>query len=99
VIRICQKCRHITGQRRCVYCGKGEPGSNYVRRPAGLRPTAHGAWSTRQQYRREVHDRAMRSVNEKNLLPIYDHRGERVGWSGMPRRERRKLARAYAAGL
>lgn len=47
---------------------------------------------TRETERRAIFGRAMASVNEKNLREVGDSH-----FMGMPRKERRALARAYAA--
>ncbi|MCE5309651.1 MAG: hypothetical protein LLG20_18610 [Acidobacteriales bacterium] len=97
MIRVCEKCSHITGQRHCVYCGHGEPGQR-PRHSFGLdiRPKNQGS---RQQERHQDITHAMQAVNEKNLKPVYDKgTGLHVGFSGMSRKDRRKLARAYFKG-
>jgi hypothetical protein len=100
MIRVCEKCGHVIGQRHCVYCGHGEPGhrprSSYG---LGIRPKNH---DSRQQKRRRGLAAAMASVRDKNLAPVFaqsgGRMGEHLGWSGMSRRERRKLAKAYSKG-
>ena len=50
---------------------------------------------TRQEQRRNYFEEALRMVNSSNLH-VHRHTGQLVG---MGRRERRKLARAYAAKM
>jgi hypothetical protein len=97
MIRVCEKCGHVIGQRHCVYCGHGEPGQ----RPKfsyglGIRPKNH---DSRQQKRRRGFAIVAGIVREKNLAPVHGKgTGEQVGWSGMSRKDRRKLAKAYFKG-
>lgn len=93
MVRICN-CRRVTGQRHCVYCGRGTPGQN-VNQPALLSPPKDG--ESRQQRRRESFVAHFEAVTGANLKPVYQFR-HHTGWEGMLRRDRRKLARAYAAG-
>jgi hypothetical protein len=51
----------------------------------------------RQQIRRELFTLALSRVDAKNLTVFAREKGRPVHCSGMVRRDRRKLARAYAA--
>jgi len=93
MIRICQ-CGRLTGQRHCVYCGRGTPGQNAYPPPSPLSPRNS---DSRQQWRRKTFSEAFRAVTEKNLYPV-KRLGHFEGFFGMLRRDRRKLARAYTAG-
>jgi hypothetical protein len=83
VIRTCQKCNRVTGQRKCVYCGHGTPGSNIPREQTAVKVTP-----TRQTRRAALFAQEWdaRKVPPTSIGPH-------------PRKERRKLARAFAAGV
>jgi hypothetical protein len=54
---------------------------------------------SRQQFRHARFQVALEAVNKVNLKPVRDAMGTQIGWSGMKRADRRKLARAYAKGI
>lgn len=89
MIHICPN-GHLTGFRYCPMCSPHVGNSFLIPR---RELTAKGT-DSRQQRRRRAWREHVRVVNYFNLKPMND--GRHIG---MPRRERRKLARAYAKGL